>query len=150
MQLFATNQGISDAQKAEDRAKIQKQGYYAESRQQMVGAKDALANAGLDVDNIYNSIDALTKLDEALNHLAYQEIDWTSMDSFESALYDVESAYGDLDSATVDYLYTLQENYASLSEYDKLLLIKPMEWVSLPHRKKSTFRHRKNTQIKQQ
>lgn len=107
---------------AEDRAKIQKQGYYAESRQQMVGAKDALANAGLDVDNIYNSIDALTKLDEALNHLAYQEIDWTSMDSFESALYDVESAYGDLDSATVDYLYTLQENYASLSEYDKLLL----------------------------
>lgn len=107
---------------AEDRAKIQKQGYYAESRQQMVGAKDALANAGLDVDNIYNSIDALTKLDEALNHLAYQEIDWTSMDSFESALYDVESAYGELDGATVDYLYTLQENYASLSDYDKLLL----------------------------
>lgn len=107
---------------AEDRAKIQKQGYYAESRQQMAGAKDALANAGLDVNNIYNSIDALTKLDEALNHLAYQEIDWTSMDSFESALYDVESAYGELDGATVDYLYTLQENYASLSDYDKLLL----------------------------
>lgn len=107
---------------AEDRAKIQKQGYYAESRQQMLPAKDALANAGLDVNNIYNSIDALTKLDEALNHLAYQEIDWTSMDSFESALYDVESAYGELDGATVDYLYTLQENYASLSDYDKLLL----------------------------
>ena len=107
---------------AEDRAKIQKQGYYAESRQQMLPAKDALANAGLDVDNIYNSIDALTKLDEALNHLAYQELDWSSMDSFESALYDVESAYGELDSATVDYLYTLQENYASLSDYDKLLL----------------------------
>lgn len=106
----------------EDKAKADETQYYAESRQQMSPAKDALKNAGLDVESIYNSRDALLALDEALNHLSYQDLDWSSMESFESALYDVESAYGELDGATVDYLYTLQENYASLSDYDKLLL----------------------------
>lgn len=104
---------------AEDRAKIQKQGYYAESRQQMAGVKNVLSDAGLDVDSIYNSVDALTKLDEALNHLAYQDIDWTSMESFESALYDVESAYGELDATTVDYLYDMMVAVNHMDDYGK-------------------------------
>jgi hypothetical protein len=105
-----------------DDLKQDMQAQYAELRSTMAPAKGALSNAGIAVNDIYNDPKALAEFTETMTHLSNIEFDISNFDEFEEALNRVIGCYGELDDTTIDYLYTLQENYDKLSDVDKLLI----------------------------